>query len=77
MLYDHLSGTRLESPPQDADLLRMRSAGRQIAKTISVVPADRTTCLVLAKTKEAARIISDVFEQNLLRGPDGRWLAEQ
>jgi hypothetical protein len=77
MLDDHLSATQLTLPPQDADLLRLRSAGRQMAKSFRVVRSSRPACAALKrKSKNAAGAIHSVFKQHSLEGADGRWLID-
>jgi hypothetical protein len=77
MRYEKLPGADLSALPQDGGLLRLRSAGRQIAKSVTIVRASRGACAALERrSKEAARAIKAIYKQNTLHGPDGRWLID-
>src|SRR5262245_37989061 len=79
MLYDHLSSTQPSSSPQtqDTDILLLRQAGRQGAKSMTVTPAARSACSALPhNAKDASRAIDSAYKHNVLHGADGRWLAE-
>jgi cyclic beta-1,2-glucan synthetase len=77
MLHDYISGPQLTSPRQDADLLRLRSAGRQIAKSLTIAASSRPACAALKrKSKDAAHAIEGVFRQSTLHGIDARWLVD-
>ena len=57
--------------------MRLHAAGRQIAKTLTIVSSSRSGCAALGrKSKEATRAIRTVFTQNSLHGTDGRWLVD-
>src|SRR5687767_7862277 len=77
MLYKRTPETELSSFRQDTDLLRLRSAGRQMAKSCTITPAKRRTGTALERrSKDAARHITAVYKQNTLHGHDARWLID-
>ena len=79
MLQDHLSTTHhsVQPPHQDADLLRLRSAGKQAAKSFVLLPPRRGACEELKqRVRRAARIIERQFKRKSPDIPDAQWLFE-
>src|SRR4051812_44877687 len=78
MLQDYSSASHQTlSPGEDTDLLRLRSAGRQAAKSLVLLPPRRAAYGRLKeRAHTAARTIQSLSKHKSLASHDARWLIE-